>query len=424
MIHQNSILTKQTSFEFAEWVERLPESEIRRLLRFSPKYYFAGGKPGILPVNIFHKIISEIIEEEKSNLNNLDDYNYGITQGNPEFRKVLMNRLKKNDGVTINNESDVIVSTGSQQMLYALNDIFINPGDVVLVTKPTYLGFLSPAEKLGANIITIPSDEGGIIPEYIDSAISLSEKKFGKKPKLLYTIPYADNPAGTTLSDSRKKEIVDIAFNHNELLVVEDVAYKEIRFNNNPITSMKSFDKDNEKIAYLSTSSKEAAVFRVGYSVIPPTVKEAFIKIKGYYDLNTPEWTQKILTTYYRKYIDQVLPEIRKGYQERAQALVKALDEYMPFGSYNVPKGGFFVWYEMNYKKFDSLKFISSALEKGVSYVPGKPFFPMNGFEVTIDEKLIKLDIPTNTLRLGYSLMNPEMITEGIKLLGSLLTNY
>ncbi len=418
----SSILEPKQDYEFAEWVNRIPESEIRRLLKFSPKYYFAGGKPGILPVNIFHKIMTEIIAEEEQGKNlNLDGYNYGITQGNIELRKILAERLKKNDGIPITNENDVTISTGSQQMLYALNDIFINPGDVILVTKPTYLGFLSPAEKLKAEIITLPTDEYGIIPEYIDKAIDLSKKKFGKKPKLLYTIPYADNPAGTTMPESRKKEVVDISFTHNGLLIVEDVAYKEIRFNNKPITSMKHFDKENEKVAYLSTSSKEAVVFRMGYSVLPFEIKEQFVKIKGYYDLNTPEFTQKVLSRYYKSYIDQVLPDIRKGYQERGEAITKAIDEYMPFGSYTKPKGGFFIWFEMNDKTFDSMKKIGEMVEKGVSYVPGKPFYPMNGYEITTDNKLIHLNVPTNTFRLGYSLMNPESIHAGIKLLGQLL---
>lgn len=421
-INTSSITLKKQEFPFAEWVNRIPESEIRRLLKFSPKYYFAGGKPGILPIDIFHKIISEIVEEENQpNSKVLDDYNYGITQGNIEFRRVLAERLQKNDNISIDDEKDVTISTGSQQMLYALNDTFIDPGDVVLVSKPTYLGFLSPAEKLNANIIALPIDDQGIIPEYIDSAMELSIKKFGKTPKILYTIPYADNPAGTTMSDKRKKDIVDISFSHNNLLVIEDVAYKEIRFDNKPITSMKHYDRDNEKIAYLSTTSKEAAVFRVGYSVLPHDVREAFVKIKGYYDLNTPEWTQKILTRYYNSYIDQVLPDIRKGYQERGQAMSKALDEFMPFGSFTKPKGGFFIWYEMNDKNFDSIKSIGNVVDKGVSYVPGKPFYPMKGFEVTIDNDLQPLDVPTNTFRLGYSLMNPDKIHDGIKLLGSIL---
>lgn len=418
-----TLIGKQ-EWAFAEWVNRIPESEIRRLLKFSPKYYFAGGKPGILPVDIFHKIITSIVAEEKSSDDVVPtEYNYGVTSGNSEFRTVLQERLQKNDNIVVPTPNDVVISTGSQQMLFALNDIFINPGDPVLVSKPSYLGFLSSAEKFNAELISLPSDENGLIPEYIDPAMELSKKQFGKYPKLLYTIPYSDNPAGTTMPESRKKEIIDIAFNYNDLLVIEDVAYKEIKFNDKPITSMKHYDKNNEKVAYLSTTSKEAAVFRVGYSVLPWDVKEAFVKIKGYYDLNTPEWTQNILTKYYSNYIDTVLPDIRKGYEIRAQAISKALDEFMPYGSYTKPEGGFFVWYEMMNKEFDSIKKIGEIVDKGVSYVPGKPFYPMNGHEITSDNKLQVLEVPTNTFRLGYSLMTPEKIHEGIKLLGNLLQN-
>ena len=210
-----STLVGKNNWAFAEWVNRIPESEIRRLLKFSPKYYFAGGKPGILPVDIFHEIIADIVAEEKSNPDVAiqNEYNYGVTSGNSDFRSVLQQRLQKNDNIVVPTANDVVISTGSQQMLFALNDVFINPGDPVLVSKPSYLGFLSSAEKFKAELITLPSDENGLIPEYIDTAMQLSKKKFGRYPKLLYTIPYSDNPSGTTMPESRKKAIIDISFN-------------------------------------------------------------------------------------------------------------------------------------------------------------------------------------------------------------------
>ena len=151
--------TQKSDFKFADWVNKLAESEIRRLLRFIPKYYFAGGKPGILPINIFNEIIQNLVDEDKKRFSNIDNvlwadhYNYGRTEGNTEFREILAKRLTSNDHLTSIKPEDVTISTGSQQMLYGLSDIFINPGDIVLTTKPTYLGFIGAVEKVGGRII-------------------------------------------------------------------------------------------------------------------------------------------------------------------------------------------------------------------------------------------------------------------------------
>jgi len=421
--------TKQSplSLDYADWVSTLPESEIRRLLRFSPKYYFGGGKPGILPIETFHQIIEEIILEEKILLQEkstrvLDKYNYGATEGSIALRTVLAKRLKKRDHVSCVVE-DVIITTGSQQILYAINDCLITPGDIILTTRPAYLGYLLPAEKLGAKIITLPSDEGGLIPEFIDIAIALCQKEFGRTPKILYTIPYSDNPKGTTLSSKRKRQIIDIVFGYNDILIVEDAAYKEIQFGKqgNNIHPLKEYDFDNQRIAYLSTSTKEAASFRIGYSVLPEDLRQAIIKAKGYYDLCSSEFVQAILARYYEKYIDLQLPLIRRGYEDRCKAMLYAIEDHLPNGYFSKPTGGFFIWYETANKSFDTLKFVQKSIDKDVAYVPGSAFYPQDGYSVTEESKLIRCERPTNTMRLGYSLLSPEMIAKGIKLLGRLL---
>ena len=413
------------SLKYADWVNRLPQSEIRRLLKFTPDYYFAGGKPGVLPIETFHQIIEDIISEEKALLRQnasdvLNRYNYGETNGNLEFRTILAKRLAKRDHVSCSPE-DVLITTGSQQTLYAINDCLITPGDVILTTRPTYLGFLLPAEKMGATIVTLPSDDGGLIPEFIDVAIRLCKNKFGKTPKILYTIPYSDNPKGTTLSSKRKQQIIDIVFSYNDLLIVEDVAYKEIQFGENSIHPLKEADPDNQRIAYLSTSTKEAASFRIGYSVFPEELRKAVIKAKGYYDLCSSEFVQAILARYYDKYIDVQLPLVRQGYEDRCDSMIRAIKDFMPNGSYTNPTGGFFVWYETSNKNFDSSRFIPKAVDNGVVYVPGIAFYPQNGFAITEESELVRCERPTNTMRLGFSLLSPDMIREGIKVLGGLL---
>ncbi len=413
-------------FQFSDWVGRTEENEIRRLLRYSPKYYFAGGKPGVIPVKIFHEIIRNLMDEETQLITNqnpahLNNYNYGPTEGSNELRSVLSKRLITRDGLQNITKSDVIITNGSQQALYSLCDTLLTPGDIILTTRPSYLGFLQCVEKLGGKIVTLPSDKHGMITDFIPDAISACIKRFRQKPKILYTIPYSDNPQGTTLSDSRKKAIFDYAYEF-DYLIFEDMAYKEIQFSNKKISPIKKNDLYNEKVAYLSTSTKEAASFRIGYSVVPTKLRNEMIKAKGIYDLCSSEWVQAILTRYYDKYIDDALIPIKREYKQRCNAMVKSVKENLQ-GTYSKPTGGFFVWFKSN-DTFDSTEFVDIALKNNISFVPGKPFFPSAGYDYQEDGRIKSSKSENNTMRLSYSLLKPKDIWVGIEKLGHLLSTY
>jgi len=264
--------------------------------------------------------------------------------------------MQKRESINCSKD-DVVITTGSQQMLYALNDILLQPGDIILTTRPTYLGFLLPAEKLGATIVTLPSDQHGLLSEYLDDAFKLVKQHFGRYPKMVYLVPYSDNPKGTTLPERRKQQVIDAVTPHKETLLVEDAAYKEIQYDASPYRPLKAYDKNNEAIAYLSTTTKEAASFRLGYTVLPDNIKEAIIKAKGFYDLCSSEWLQRVAMKYYEKHIDTQIPLIKKGYKIRRDAMVQAVEEFMPDGIFTRPTGGFFVWYETEDQRFDSLKY-------------------------------------------------------------------
>ena len=210
-------------------------------------------------------------------------------------------------------------------------------------------------------------------------------------------------------------------------MIVEDAAYRDIFFGQEKLPPIKSFDKENKLVAYLRTSSKEAAVFRVGYGVIPKTIIDEFIKSKGYQDLCTPVINQVLLKEYYEKWIDKVLPTTVKGYQERAKVMMESIQRYFPPGFYTKPQGGFFVWYESE-KSFDAPAFLENvALKNDVNYVPGAAFYPVEslGYHYDPEQKdITKIKVPLNTMRLSYSLLPPEDIEAGIKILGSLLSKH
>jgi 2-aminoadipate transaminase len=241
-------------------------------------------------------------------------------------------------------------------------------------------------------------------------------------PDLLYVVPDSDNPKGTTLPMDRRQALFDICESHN-ILLVEDSAYAEIQFKDNP-KPIKTLDKDNIRVAYLGTSSKEAAVLRVGYSVLPDNVREQVLKDKGYLDLCTTTLVQRILDEYYSKYIDQAMKVSIPAYQKRYEAMAKAMDEFFPAGERTDPTGGFFIWWQSEDKNFNSSEFMERvAIPNDILYVPGAPFYPLTGHRISEDGNDIIPSVPeANTMRLGFSYATPEIISEGIEKLGKLLT--
>ena len=413
-------------YSFATWTNLIEESQIRSLLKYKVKYYFAGGKPGVIPTDIFADIMADLSVKYKENPQfAIDDLNYGPTAGQPWFLKTLAKRLCETRDIPIDCENDweaVSITNGSQQALYALLDTLIDPGDVIITPSPAYLGFLVPAVKLGGRVITIPTDLDGIIPEDVEHAVEVSKKKFGKVPDIIYVVPDSDNPKGTTLPMKRRQALFDIA-EADDILLIEDSAYAEIQFKNK-IKAIKTLDKENERVAYLGTSSKEAAVLRVGYSVLPPNVKEQVLKDKGYLDLCTATFVQRILDEYYRKHIDEAMRVGVPKYEERCKAMAKAMDESFPAGVRTDPTGGFFIWWESEDKKFDAGEFMERiAIHNDIIYVPGAPFYPISGHRLTKDNKDVRESLPQhNTMRLGFSYAPPDIISDGIARLGELLT--
>lgn len=429
-------MTEKPRFDFAPWTELVQESEIRRLLKYRVKFYFGGGKPGALPTRIMAKLLVDVGVEQLLALAEgrenevIEAYNYESTAGWEELRKTFAKRLREKDNIPIDKETgwqDVIITTGSQQAIYTILDSLITAGDVILTPKPVYLGFASTAVKLGSQVVAISTDNKGIIPEYVEKTIEIIEKKhvFKKKPEILYLISDSDNPKGTTLPLDRRKALFDIAASH-EILIIEDAAYREIQFKDHRLPTIKSFDKDNEIVAYIRSTSKEAAPFRVGYSVMPPTLRDEVLKDKGFIDLCTPKIIQIILNEYYSKYIDDSLDLVNRTYRWRCKAMCDAIDKTFPPGTRSDPTGGFFVWWESDKKDFDAKVFLEKvAIPNEIIYVPGEPFYPPIGYQFSSkDETITKIKPKRNTMRLSFSYNKSDRITIGMRRLGELLSKY
>lgn len=415
----------------AKWTKDIPESEIRRLLKFQGEYYFAGGKPGSLPINDFIQIIQDIIDAQKEKWNSndkkqrfdvLEDYNYGETGGKPYLKEVLANRFKEKEDLQVD-PNDIVITSGSQQALYAILDTSINPGDFIVTPRPAYLGFLGPAAKMNANIVTVATDLDGMIPEELEECMEQCSKQFHKVPKIIYLVAYSDNPKGTTLPEKRKKEIYEIAAKYNCLLI-DDEAYKYIQYKDSKVKPLINYDDDRNRVAYLSTTSKEAAVFRLGYSIFPKPLQEQVLKSKGYLDLCTPTIVQKIAAEYYKNYIDAALEKTLSDYEKRRDAMIEAIEEYFPEGKFTRPTGGFFVWWESNKKDFDSANFMEKyVMKEDIIYVPGAAFYPVRGY--AYEDNMIKDNIIRHDgMRLGFSFKAEDVISEGMKKLGLILQKH
>jgi len=416
----------------ASWTKNIPESEIRRLLKNKTKYYLAGGLPGNLPVEVFPKILEELAEYYKEDSKRvINEWNYGPTAGLPSLRKVLAERMKRRDNLDFLSGAEdwekVLITTGSQQAAYLSLDILTNPGDIIITPSPAYLGFVTTVVKLGGHVVTAPTDGEGLIPESVEETVKKAEQQFGRKVKILYVVSDSDNPKGTTLPVKRREELFNLAEQY-DFMIVEDEAYKEIQFGQR-LPPIKSLDKENKRVIYISSTSKEAAPIRLGYSIMPPLLSEEAEKSKGYIDLCTPTLTQRIAEIYYAKYIDQYLPKIVQKYKEQKGAAYKVVKELSPEGEFTNPSGGFFIWWQAEGKKaytFDMGKFNQEVLlPNDVLVVPGGAFYPPTGHSFNDETREIEPLKPIiGGMRIGYSLLKKEDIEEGVRRLFTLLQEH
>ena len=304
-------------------------------------------------------------------------------------------------------------------------DVLLDPGDIIVVPRPVYLGFVNVACKFGARIVTVPQDKEGINPEHVDKAMELARKEFGRYPEFVYVVPDSDNPTGTTMPESRRRELYNVVSSYGSL-IIEDAAYREIQFGEKKLDPIKAQDKENENVIYLRTTSKEVAVVRVGYSVMPKVIAELVIKCKGYLDLCTPVLAQRFALYYYERYFEKHIDEVRREYERRCGVMARAINETFPEGERTYPTGGFFIWWDSAKKDFDSKKFLMEvALKEDVAYVPGKAFYPLRGYAYDPETNSIKDNVvETNGMRLSYSYLNVEEIDKGIRKLGEILRRH
>lgn len=383
---------------FSNMVNRSKRSAIREILKLTQQpdiISFAGGLPApeSFPIEDIRAITDEVLKNDGAAA-----LQYDATEGLMELRETLVEMYQSN-GVDCSLEN-LIITTASQQGLDLLGKVFINPGDKIICGLPSYLGGISAFVSYGAELHGVPLDEYGMSALELENTLEEMKEK-GEMPKFIYIIPDFQNPAGITMPESRRIEIIEIAKAY-DVLIVEDSPYREIRFEGEPQRLMYQLD-DSGRVITLGTFSKIVAPgFRLGWVLASPEVNDKFVVAKQSADLCTPTFVQKIAAKYmksenYQKNLNKTI----ELYHHRRNLMLDGFNEHMPKEvTWTEPEGGLFLFVTLpDYMDAETL--FHKAIEKKVAFVIGTVFY-CNG-----EGK--------NTLRLNFSFVNDEQNIEGVK---------
>jgi 2-aminoadipate transaminase len=325
---------------------------------------------------------------------------YGPTRGQSALVEAVAGNLQAR-GIESANPSEIVITTGSQQGLDLLARVILDPGDVAMVELPSYIGGIISLHNAGAQMIGVQQDEGGIVIADLREKIDRARSE-GRRVKCIYTIPNFQNPSGVTLAAERRNELIAIADQHN-LLIIEDDAYFDLGFTEYALRLVPLAALRAERVVYLGTFSKTLAPgLRTAWLRAPKELAAKIELAKEGADLSSSVLDQSIvIEAIHAGLIERRLPELRKFYHVRCTAMLEALDRFAPVGSHwTRPAGGFFILMELT-KGADATALLPDAIDSGVAYVPGQPFF--------VDGS------GANTLRLAYSRETPAAITDGVE---------
>ncbi|MDQ1246029.1 MAG: 2-aminoadipate transaminase [Actinomycetota bacterium] len=381
----------------------LTASEIRALFAVASRpevVSLAGGMPFVsaLPLDILADTVAAMIRDRGAVA-----LQYGSGQGDEHLREQICEVMQLS-GIN-GHPDDVVVTTGSQMALDLVVRIFCDPGDVVLVESPSYVGALGVFRSYQCRIVHVQMDDDGLSPAALTETIDrLTEQ--GARIKLLYTVPTYQNPSGITASPDRRAEMLQIAARHN-ILVLEDDPYCLLGFDGHVPQAIRALD--DQAVVYLGSFSKTiAAGLRVGWALAPHGVREKLVLAAEAAVLCPANYAQLTVAEYLdtQPWLDQV-KVFRELYRERRDALLGAMAAQFPAGTtWTVPEGGFYSWVTLP-EGLDATAMLPRAVSSLVAYVPGTGFYSDGqGRE---------------SLRLSYCYPEPERIVEGVRRLAGVI---
>lgn len=388
---------------FASRAAHMKPSEIRSLFAVASRpdiVSLAGGMPNLsaLPMDMMAEVVRELVAT-----NGTEALQYGSGQGHPLLREQICEVMAL-EGIRANPD-DVIVTTGSQQALDLISRIFIDPGDVVLVEAPSYVGALGTFSQYQAAPVHVETDQDGMVPAALVEAIK-SVRAAGRKIKFLYLIPNYQNPTGVMLSADRRTEILEICA-QEEIFIVEDNPYGLLGFDRPSPNAMRA--QDSENVIYLGSFSKTiASGLRVGWALVPQSIKDKIVIASESSILCPSNFTQLTISSYLKDqpWRDQIASFVDL-YRVRRDAMLESLDAHFPKeATWTKPGGGFYVWITLP-PEIDTKAMVPKAIVAKVAYVPGSAFYA-DGFG-------------SWQMRLSYCHPTPERIREGVKALGAVV---
>lgn len=378
-------------------------SEIRSLFAVASRpeiVSLAGGMPNLsaLPMEMMADVVKKLILD-----NGQEALQYGSGQGHPRLREQICEMMAL-EGIRAKSD-DVVITTGSQAALDLITRIFIDPGDVILVEAPSYVGALGVFAQYQSQVVHVAIDDKGLIPSALSEAIT-KVRAAGGKIKFLYCIPNFQNPSGVTMPASRRSEILDIC-REAEIFVVEDNPYGLLGFDGPVPNAMRA--EDHENVIYLGSFSKTIVPgLRVGWALVPQGVKEKLIIANESSVLCPSNFAQLTISSYlaHEPWRDQIA-SFCALYKERRDAMLETLDAHFPASAtWTKPQGGFYVWVTLP-PEIDTKLLVPRAIAAKVAYVPGTAFYA-DGFG-------------SWQMRLSYCHPTPERIRQGVAALGNVI---
>ena len=405
-------MTTSWEYRYAQRTKGMQSSAIREIFKVASQpdvISLAGGMPApeLFPLKEVEEACIRVLRNRGS-----DALQYSTTEGYPPLRELIVEKMSRYGILaTLDN---VLITSGSQQALDLVGKVLLDPGDVIIVEAPTYVGAIQAFTAYQASYASVPLDDEGMVVDLLEQRIIETH------PKFTYVLPNFHNPGGVTLSRERRERLVSLARQYGVPLV-EDDPYGELRFEGEHIAPIVVIDANRNgeqqegyfkgDVVYMSTLSKTLSPgLRLGWIVAPVEVVEKLVQAKQGADLHTNTFSQMVAYEVIRDgFLEEHVREIRDVYRQRRDAMLAAMEEYFPEEvSWTRPQGGLFLWVKLP-EAVDSQELLEKALQEKVAFVPGTAFYADGRGR--------------DAMRLTFATCSTEKIDQGIRRLGKAITH-
>lgn len=387
------------SLQYAHRFDGVTGSAIREIFKIIARpgmVSFAGGNPAkdALPDEVVSEMCEYVMKNDGKAI-----LQYGATEGYAPFLESLKKYIQEKFAKDI---PAVLPVTGSTQAMDLLCKALVDPGDVVLVEDPSFLGNLQCIRLYQANIVPIPSDDQGLLTDQLETAMATLH------PKMLYTIPTFQNPTGRTMPVERRKKVAELAAKYG-VVVAEDDPYHDLRYRGTELPTIKSFDQEGWVVFLGSFSKVISPGMRVGFMAGDAGIIRKCTIGKQSSDLHTANLTQAVVDQFLRRdLLPAHIERINVSYRTQMLAMLEELKKFPAGTRFTEPDGGLFIWVELP-EKLNAREILDQAIARNVAFVPGTHFYINGGHE--------------NTLRLNFSNSTVQQIHDNMPTIREIVEN-